>query len=92
MSLESIRDLEFQKVYPSLELDSDSINSTDSRLDSFNELENLFNELTAVHTLYIETKAKESGEKSTDEFERLGQSLINLESELREKIKTITCY
>jgi len=90
MSLESIRDLEFQKVYPSLELDSDSINSTDSRLDSFNELENLFNELTAVHTLYIETKAKESGEKSTDEIERLGQSLINLESELREKIKTIT--
>ena len=64
---------EYQFVYPYLDSDDDS------RIDQFNELEELFNAVTAKHISYIEATHKNQVGDQIDKTNQLGEELITIE-------------
>lgn len=75
---------EYQFVYPYLDSDDDS------RIDQFNELEELFNAVTAKHISYIEATHKNQVGDQIDKTNQLGEELITIEEALRAKLKELT--
>ena len=75
---------EYQFVYPYLDSDDDS------RIDQFNELEELFNSVTAKHISYIEATHKNQVGDQIDKTNQLGEELITIEEALRAKLKELT--
>ena len=75
---------EYQFVYPYLDSDDDS------RIDQFNELEELFNAVTAKHISYIEATHKNQVGEQIDKTNQLGEELITIEEALRAKLKELT--
>jgi peptidoglycan hydrolase CwlO-like protein len=87
MSLEG-KETEYLTVYPSLNWETQSIESKDSQLDAFNDLEDLFNELAEVHTSYIQERSKVNPDSTNTN--KLGTDLIQLEIQVRNKLKSLT--
>lgn len=83
---------EYQLIYPQVEsvdqqIDCDSDDS-DSRLDTFNELEELFNSVAIKHTQYIDARK----ENKVEESAQLATELLSLEKHFRDKLRNLTQF
>ena len=84
------RDTEYLTVYPSLDWDTQSNTSKDFQLDTFSDLEELFNSIAVVLTKYIEERQKANPDQ--EKASKLGSDLVGIEIQLWDKLKSLTNY
>ena len=84
------RDTEYLTVYPSLDWDTQSTTSKEFQLDTFSDLEELFNSIAVVHTECIEERQKANPDQ--EKASKLGSDLVGIEIQLWDKLKSLTNY